>query len=74
VAEVWGSEDAPSQIPIQPEEEDFGEEMGRINGRKYGFPKNQRPNRMVERAPKRLAGGGGASAKSERGTAIWANT
>ena len=32
--------------------------MGRINGRKYGFPKNQRPNRMVERAPKRLAGGG----------------
>jgi len=59
-----GSEDAPSRIPGQPEEEILEKKWvearswakERIDARKYGLPKNQRPNRMAERAPKRLAG------------------
>jgi len=45
-----------------------------VGGKKYGLPKCQRPNRAVQRAPKRQSTRWGASTDSGRGTAAQGNT
>jgi len=64
VAEVWGSEDAPSQIPSQPEEGSLGEEMGRSN--ELGRGANQQKKVQVAEEPA-AEPNGGTSAKTPSG-------